>query len=112
MLCSDRCVARLACTRVSCTHRRLHQTLLSPARSPARVPPVCQNTCVLSVNCVCTPVLPRARQYLCEDNPEYASQVGQHAHDGALQDLSPEAFARRMVCVYNHLPSPPSPLGV
>jgi len=33
----------------------------------------------------------------CKDNPEYASQVGQHAHhDGRLQDLSPAAFEARM----------------
>lgn len=30
-----------------------------------------------------------------KDNPEYASQAGQHEFDGKLQDLSPEAFELR-----------------
>ena len=29
------------------------------------------------------------------DNPEYASQCGQHQHDHRLQDLSPAAFEQR-----------------
>ena len=33
--------------------------------------------------------------YLCKNNPEYASQVGQHQHDAQLQDLSPAAFNAR-----------------
>ena len=30
-----------------------------------------------------------------KDNPEYASQAGQHDFDGKLQDLTPEAFELR-----------------
>ena len=33
--------------------------------------------------------------FLCQDNPEYASQAGQHNHDARLQDLSPAAFEAR-----------------
>ena len=33
--------------------------------------------------------------FLCQDNPEYASQAGQHDHDARLQDLSPAAFEAR-----------------
>eukprot|EP00277_Geminigera_cryophila_P029600 CAMPEP_0179488906 /NCGR_PEP_ID=MMETSP0799-20121207/64427_1 /TAXON_ID=46947 /ORGANISM="Geminigera cryophila, Strain CCMP2564" /LENGTH=207 /DNA_ID=CAMNT_0021304567 /DNA_START=54 /DNA_END=674 /DNA_ORIENTATION=- len=35
--------------------------------------------------------------FLCKDNPEYASQVGQHKQDDRLQDLSPAAFDARVV---------------
>jgi uncharacterized protein (DUF885 family) len=35
-------------------------------------------------------------QWVLADNPEYASQAGQHQHDGDLQDLSPSAFERRI----------------
>ena len=34
-------------------------------------------------------------QWQLSDNPEYASQAGQHMHDGDLQDLSPVAFEKR-----------------
>ena len=35
-------------------------------------------------------------QWQLHDNPEYASQAGQHEFDNSLQDLSPAAFERRM----------------
>jgi uncharacterized protein (DUF885 family) len=37
--------------------------------------------------------------FICEDNPEYASQAGKYAHDDKLQDLSPAAFDER--CRHN-----------
>ena len=101
MLCSDRyrCVARLDCTRSSlaptgvCPNAAVARALAG--QGSARVPEHLRAFGELRVHARA----PSPFQYLCEDNPEYASQVGQHAHDGALQDLSPEAFARRMVCV-------------
>ena len=44
----------------------------------------------------CRTPLPVSFARRCADNPEYASQVGQHAHDARLQDLSPAAFEARM----------------
>jgi uncharacterized protein (DUF885 family) len=34
-------------------------------------------------------------QWQLEDNPEYATQAGQHQYDGNLQDVSPSAFEAR-----------------
>ena len=34
-------------------------------------------------------------QWQLKDNPEYATQAGQHQYDGTLQDLSPAAFEAR-----------------
>jgi uncharacterized protein (DUF885 family) len=35
-------------------------------------------------------------QWVLVDNPEYASQIGQHQYDHLLQNLSPEAFQQRL----------------